>query len=184
MLKIVTLNQTNKHDYNQVDNRYFVSEAAHIKITSSGFILSYQPLKKAQWHAYPDNARFSADEIALGKDIACFLAYNDGKLVGQAVSYENWNNLMLLDDLRVDTRYRRQGIGKALLDAVLDDARARNMQGVSLETQDSNPSACQFYEAMGFTLGGLDRYLYAALPHQRKRPPVLRDTALFFYRLF
>ena len=50
------------------------------------------------------------------------------------------------------------------------------MPGLMLETQNTNPDACRFYKAMGFRIGGYDRFLYAALNETRE------ETAVFWYR--
>jgi GNAT superfamily N-acetyltransferase len=66
-----------------------------------------------------------------------------------------------LTDLRVAPSHRRLGIGRALLEHAL---RWAKQQGVttcmSIETQNTNVSACRFYAAMGAKLGDIDRNAY------------------------
>lgn len=184
MLNIVPMKSGLEGFYNQIDNRYLVGEVVSVKVGRMGFSLSYAALPKAQWQKYPPNDRFTPAQIIAGRDTICYFAFLDGQLAGQAVLFENWNRLAMLHDIRIDARYRRQGIGKALIDAACDWAKSHSLCGIMLETQDTNPIACQFYESVGFSLGGVDRLLYTALKEQRQKPPALRDAALFFYRLF
>ena len=184
MLNIVPMNQDGVSFYNQIDNRYLVSELVSVKVGRKGFSLDYAPLPKGEWREYPPNTRFTAEELCRGNEAQCLFAFLDGKLAGQAVVMENWNHLALIDDLRVDVRMRRQGVGRALMDACRAWAKGRGLRGVTLETQDTNPAACQFYESCGLLLGGVDRMLYYAFPEQMQKPPALRESALFFYQFF
>lgn len=184
MLNIVPIKKGLESHYNLIDNRYLVGELVLLKVGRTSFSLGYQALPKAEWRQYPPDNRFTPEQLISRADAECFFAFLAGQLAGQAVLFENWNHLAMLYDLRVDARCRRQGVGKALVDACCDWAKSRNLKGVMLETQDTNPIACQFYEAMGFKLGGVDRLLYHAFPEQQQRPPALRDSALFFYKLF
>lgn len=55
---------------------------------------------------------------------------------------------------------RGQGVGTALLHAVLSSERAKHAQQVWLETQADNVPAIRAYERMGFRVVGLDQTLY------------------------
>jgi streptothricin acetyltransferase len=184
MLTILPLSEAAISLYNQIDNRYLVGELAAVRVTRSGFSLEYMPLNKAEWHTYPPESLFSPAELLRRKDAICFFAFLDNQPVGQAITARHWNNLAMLWDIRVDVRSRRKGVGKALLDACRSWAQHQGLKGIMVETQDSNPAACQFYQSSGFLLGGVDRMLYAAIPEQSAKPPKLRDSALFFYQLF
>ena len=181
MLTIVPVSGETLGLYNQIENRYLVSELATVRVTRSGFSLEYTVLPQAQWRDYPDDEVFTASELLKRRDAECLFAFLDGVPVGQAVIVKNWNNLAMLWDLRVDTHHRRKGIGRELLAVCRDWAKSQGLQGIMLETQDTNPSACQFYQNNGFVLGGVDRLLYGAMPHQVGKPMAFRETALFFY---
>lgn len=184
MLTIAPINQESLSCFNQIDNRYLVSEMATVRITRTGFSLDYTPLPKAEWRTYTEDSVFTAEELFKRKDATCLFAFSDNQLVGQAVVVKNWNDLAMVWDLRVDAHMRRKGVGRELLAACEDWAKSQGLQGLMLETQDTNPSACQFYERYGFVLGGVDRMLYGGLPHQIGKPMAFRETALFFYRMF
>ncbi len=54
-------------------------------------------------------------------------------------------------DLGTDPTFRRRGVGRALLDALLGQARARGASAVYLEVRPSNAAALSLYRAAGFT---------------------------------
>jgi GNAT superfamily N-acetyltransferase len=109
---------------------------------------------------------------------AGFLAYLQNRPAGLLLLSESWNGMAVIDDIQVDASHRRQGIATSLLRKAETWAHQRNLYGLRLETQDTNVAACQLYEQCGYVLGGMDRYLYAAIPESSK------ETALFWYRLF
>jgi ribosomal protein S18 acetylase RimI-like enzyme len=55
--------------------------------------------------------------------------------------------------LGVDRSVRRAGVGKALMEACLDRARAAGKSRVTLETTENMDAAQRLYEAMGFERG-------------------------------
>ena len=56
-----------------------------------------------------------------------------------------------LEDLFVRDRSRGQGLGRALLAAVLERARARGCARVELDTNERNAPALALYESFGFS---------------------------------
>ena len=67
----------------------------------------------------------------------------------------------------------RQGIGRQLCEAALEDARERGFLEISLWVLDSNANARRFYESQGFQQDGAtrsdDRLCDATLPEVRYR---------------
>ncbi len=59
---------------------------------------------------------------------------------------KNW----LLNDLYVDTHFRKQGIGEALIKTAMDFARNDGATYIKLETAIDNYTAQSLYEAVGF----------------------------------
>ena len=53
-------------------------------------------------------------------------------------------------NIAVIERIRKQGCGQSLLDAFLDECRARSAVDVWLEVRESNTAAIRFYERNGF----------------------------------
>lgn len=55
-----------------------------------------------------------------------------------------------LGDLAVDPAVRRRGVGRALLDAALREARGRGARTLYLQVRESNDAARRLYEGAGF----------------------------------
>jgi ribosomal protein S18 acetylase RimI-like enzyme len=62
-------------------------------------------------------------------------------------------NTLLMDGICVTEAAQGRGVGKRLLDAIKDEARARNLSQVRLDVVDSNPRARALYEREGFVPG-------------------------------
>lgn len=72
---------------------------------------------------------------------------------------------MILDEahitiLVVDAAYRRQGLGHALLVALLEEARQREMARATLEVRASNEGAIALYTSFGFKEAGRRKQYY------------------------
>ncbi|PWR74608.1 N-acetyltransferase family protein [Methanospirillum stamsii] len=78
-----------------------------------------------------------------------FVAETDGMIVGFAlyyIRYSTWKGKRLyLEDIVVTKEYRGLGIGKKLFDAVLADAKRKNLNGVLWQVLDWNEPAINFY---------------------------------------
>jgi ribosomal protein S18 acetylase RimI-like enzyme len=70
------------------------------------------------------------------------------QLLGREVD----NHRFLLDGLCVSDQARGQGVGTALLEAVVAEARQRGYRAVRLDVVDTNPRARALYERRGFVL--------------------------------
>lgn len=88
--------------------------------------------------------------------IFCKIAEINSEIVGMALYYETfstWRGLMYyLEDFIVSEKYRGNGIGKLLMDAFLDEARAANAVLVKWQVIDWNEPAVNFYKNMGATI--------------------------------
>ena len=59
------------------------------------------------------------------------------------------NKIFHLDDICVDEKYRRQGIGEALYQKVVELAKQYNCHQITLNAWPGNEAALKFYEKMG-----------------------------------
>jgi ribosomal protein S18 acetylase RimI-like enzyme len=57
-----------------------------------------------------------------------------------------------LEDLFVDDAARRAGLGRALVEASFERARARDCYRIELDVNEQNTEALAFYQALGFEL--------------------------------
>ncbi len=122
---------------------------------------------------YPDDS-FDPLEYINNPNQAAYLAMFNDKCVGSIRVCKRWNGNAFIDDLTVDRIHRRHGIGKMLMDAAVRWGKEKELNGLSLETQDNNLLACRFYLKYGFKLGGIDTKVYT-------HPLYKKDIALYFY---
>lgn len=97
--------------------------------------------------------QFTEDGFGENPIYILYLAKHDGKTVGMAlcfVTYSTWKGKMLyLDDLVVTESYRRKGIGKLLLNALVDFATNNDCRLIKWQVLDWNEPAIKFYEKIG-----------------------------------
>ena len=66
----------------------------------------------------------------------------------------------IIEDVIVDERARRQGIGEALVRYAIQVAREAGAEGVSLTSNPGREAANQLYQSMGFELRKTNPYFY------------------------
>jgi ribosomal protein S18 acetylase RimI-like enzyme len=90
-----------------------------------------------------------------------FGVYSQERLVALAISEAiPWNNALRIWEFQVMQAFRRQGIGRALMNHVVAKAAQDQFRIVFLETQNTNVPAIRFYRTMGFSLDALDLSFY------------------------
>lgn len=87
------------------------------------------------------------------------VALDEGRVAGYIGSQTVLGESDMMN-LAVSPEYRRQGIGRALVNALTDRLRQLGSHSVSLEVRASNLPACQLYESLGFTQVGLRKGYY------------------------
>ncbi len=129
-----------------------------------------EPLENREWDCFPD------EDYDPERDEGIFLgAYLEGRCVGLAVLRREPFRYLYLDDLKVSAAYRGRGVGGRLLEACMEQAARLERKGVYVIAQDNNASACLFYLAHGFSIGGFDNRSYGGTKQAHK-------ANLFFYR--
>jgi ribosomal protein S18 acetylase RimI-like enzyme len=162
-------------DVHQIDEEFVIDAKLILKFEDNR--LTYQPV-----NIPPYTKRYPPDDYDYSTYVnnpekTVFLAYADGRVVGQLILHHHWNNFAWVEGIGVDKNYRRQGIGQALVKRGLEWARKYKLLGIMVETQDNNVGACRFYSSCGFVLKGLDTGLYHASEQCRD------EIALFWYLL-
>ncbi|MGI6498646.1 MAG: ribosomal protein S18-alanine N-acetyltransferase [Oscillospiraceae bacterium] len=101
----------------------------------------------------------------LERDTTAYFAALDeqGAVVGYAGFYTVLDEASITN-VAVHPGCRRQGIGQALLRALLEEARARKMACLTLEVRESNVPAIRLYMAQGFEVAGRRRRYYEKPP--------------------
>ena len=106
----------------------------------------------------PEKVRNSPEQMLAEKDYfrALVAVTPEGETVGMALfyfAYYTWvGKSLYLDDLYVKEAWRGKGIGKALLNRVLDFARQNGCKRVRWQVLNWNTPAIEFYRKMGVTL--------------------------------
>jgi GNAT superfamily N-acetyltransferase len=87
---------------------------------------------------------------------ATFVAEEEGHPVGLVVVVpdEDDPTTVGLYAMFVSQRARRQGVGRALIDAAIDWAKVNRAERVTLMVLEGNDSAMRLYESCGFTYSG------------------------------
>jgi len=163
-------------DIDQCDNSFWVESRLQINAKGDEITLSLAPAKAFQKRYLPELMDYS--DYIDNPDKKIFLAYFGEKIAGQIILRTNWNGYAYIEDIAVDKSCRRKGIGRRLMVQAVDWARSKGLPGIMLETSNINIDACQFYENLGFKLGGFDRYLY------RATIPGTEEVALYWYLIF
>jgi len=89
----------------------------------------------------------------------CWVVELDGKIIAMIVGW------LILDELHVATiathpDFRRQGIGKKLLNHALKSAREEGVTRSFLEVRESNEAAINMYKSFGFVEDGRRKEYY------------------------
>lgn len=90
-----------------------------------------------------------------------FGAFAGNELQGWIIcEHRTWNNSFYIENILINEKYRRQGIGIMLIKSAIKEARKLNCRVIELETQNTNYPAIQFYRRMGFNITGINTRLY------------------------
>lgn len=87
------------------------------------------------------------------------IAREDGRCIGFAVGYTVAPECDLAS-FAVKSEYRRRGVGGALLDAFLSDAKEIGASACYLDVRESNLAAIRLYESRGFRRVDVRRNYY------------------------
>lgn len=79
---------------------------------------------------------------------------------------EDRDDLVVLQDMRIDPEYRRRGIGSKLFTRAVEWAQQRKCHQMKVETQNINVPACRFYAGQGCELGAINRHAYSDFPDE------------------
>ena len=93
----------------------------------------------------------------------------DGELIAAIeTDIEAWSNRLRITEVWVSEKYRKHGIGHALIEVAKEQARLEHRRAIILETQSCNVNAIGFYRHEGFSLIGMDICCYSNNDIKRK----------------
>ena len=170
------IDQSTLQDVNQCDNSFIVD--SKLDLSAENGKISYTLVAVS-----PYTKQYASDETDFSNyifnpDKTIFLAYIDNGLAGQIRIMKYWNGYAYIDNVAVDAKYRRQGVGRTLITRTIEWAKSKGFPGIMLETQNNNVAACRLYESCGFELRGFDTHLYKGLNSATD------EIALYWYLMF
>jgi len=108
----------------------------------------------ATFEKLPEKMINTVEQIKKEKDFFnCYVAVVNNEIVGFAsyfFAYYTWvGKSLYLDDLYVKADFRNHGIGKKLLDTVIDLAKAEKCNRMRWQVSNWNKNAQEFYKYIG-----------------------------------
>ena len=143
---------------------------------SFGFNLSFKALDKSQQSEYESFLSADAEEYLMDEGVCAIGAFNDDtdELIGTAVFTEEENAKLL--SIAVADRYRKQGVGKAMVSHItqmLSKAGAQGMEClISGDPEDDGQSGDTglFFQSCGFASAGSYSDFSLSLSSARQTP--------------
>ena len=77
-----------------------------------------------------------------------------GVVLAAYVPSAELGRVLVVQDFYVDSNVRRKGVGRALSQKLLEEAKAMRIDRIDLEVLPANASAAAFWKALGFRLTG------------------------------
>jgi len=113
----------------------------------------------------PELAQKNIEGLQKQSNYVFFLAYLNGELAGLANCFVNFSTfkakpLINIHDFSVDPRFRRKGIGEAMLDKITDYCRENDFCKITLEVRYDNDGAQRLYRRKGFAAGEPPYYFW------------------------
>ena len=144
--------------------RYKTNGYYDIHRTDMGFQIAYVRFEKPTEMTFDDYMfnEWLEDPVAFG-------AFENGQLLGYVEgTLEKWNNRYRISNICVfDNARRHGGIGTALMNTILQEAKEIGARMVVLETQTCNENAIAFYRKNGFEIIGFDLFAYTNTDPER-----------------
>ena len=109
-----------------------------------------------------------ADEFDISNWVF-FMAFDNELPIGAVTIASKTKEVNMLDgrddmsvlwDIRIDDRYKQQGIGTKLFAMAVERSKSNGFKQMKIECQNNNVQACKFYHKQGAVLGKIDEYAY------------------------
>lgn len=178
-MDIAALNIQNRKDINRANHPFPVIGRLKPTLSDGKWSYTEELFPEPYAKSYPNDEDSFYDGCIDCQDRAAYLAYDGEQCIGQLVLRKDWNGYAFIEDICVAQSVRGNGVGSALIRKAKEWAKARDLDGLALETQDNNLLACRFYIKQGFQIGGVNTLFY-----RNFHPPYCSETAIFWYLLF
>lgn len=108
------------------------------------------------------------DFAAMTERFLAIGAYLEDICIGLALLEHSPFKYMYLYDLKINSAYRANNIGTALMTASKNAAKAAGYKGIYTIAQDNNLKACLFYLKNGLEIGGVNTHVYKGTKQEDK----------------
>ncbi|MFO7536563.1 MAG: GNAT family N-acetyltransferase [Chloroflexota bacterium] len=167
MSKIQPLTQLQTDDLYRLVTGYTADTKYAVRKTESDqrWVLTLElvpvtpPYRKRYNHLDGETVAQYQQMVSLGFS---FAAYDGAHCVGLALAEpQQWNKSLLVWELHVADTHQGRGIGRQLVVALTEKARAVGLRTLVCETQNTNVPAIRFYRRVGFHIAGVDISYYS-----------------------
>jgi GNAT superfamily N-acetyltransferase len=163
-MELRNMTSTDLPDVIELDGIIESSHYLHVQNAGQGLTVTWtidvRDLRKKLLDAnqLDDERLFSIKQIIGGLDEGLALVAQHGATLTGALLAQPRpaTGVLELIDLRIDSDFRRQGIGSGLLFRAIQAARELRLRAVLVRTLSNNFPAAQFLLKAGFDLAGLD----------------------------
>jgi ribosomal protein S18 acetylase RimI-like enzyme len=143
------------------DHKYLVTHSDSEGHTSFDLQLISLPAPYVKTYDHFDYETLQRYDHALGHEYS-FGAFEGGLLVGLILAEpHHWNRSIWVWEFHVAEAHRRRGLGKRLMECVVEKAKGAGLRIIVCETQNTNVPAIQVYRKLGFRVEGVDISYYS-----------------------
>jgi len=169
MIEIRTLERVDIADLERIAPGYTslsVYDVAHEENNERAAItLTLRPLAAPltlPFRRTPDVVEYYRDVLRHRLSFGAYDSEARDRLVGVAIAdAQLWNGTLLVWEFHLEAAYRRQGIGRRMMEALVERAAAAGLRVISVETSTTNVPAIAFYRRVGFHIGSIDLSFYS-----------------------
>lgn len=123
-----------------------------------------------------DEDDFALKQIVRGADegMAMIVEHDDAPVALLLARPDSAAGILRIVDIRVDSDYRRQGMGTTLVYQTIQAAREGQLRAVEAETLTNNAPAAELLNKCGFDLSGIDT-------RRRSNHDLVKESATLFW---
>ena len=88
-----------------------------------------------------------------------FVAINNNCAIGYIGVFDSFDDYNIIG-IAVEEGYQRRGIGYKLLQRIIEEAKKNNIKTISLEVDETNEKAINFYKKNGFVVTNIRKKYY------------------------
>jgi GNAT superfamily N-acetyltransferase len=144
----------------ETDEIYRVTKSETDALTTIEVRLTPLPRHFVKRYNHLDSAT-AQHYAAIARAGHSFAAYEEGHCVALAIGeVQGWNASLIVREFHVAPSHHGKGIGRRMMETLVDHARQQRLRVLVCETQSTNVPAIRFYRALGFVLDGIDLSLY------------------------